>query len=496
MIVAGRKGRTFRSLRGRFLFYFLTLGALSLVLFAALFAYFIWRENERLERKAREELVDQAEKMARDLEVVFALERRYPEFPGVTVERITQLLRLEGQLINATSALVDRKGTVLAPRALSLLIPRQLSEDLLASQETKVRETEFPRLGKVLVVAIPLEPSTQSSYYNLLVVKRVGDLVTSPGSTLLRYLLLATAVALALAVVLALYLSNYVSRPLRRLSQAAWELAHGNLDSRVEVSGRDEIATLSGYFNYMAERLQRSAEQQRDFVANVSHEIRTPLTSIEGFSQALLEGVVDGEEDRRKYLRIISEESKRLQRVLNQLLALSRIDAGAWALHPSPIEPEELIRELEARFQPLAEEKEVRLCTEISPGLRALRTDRDALELVLTNLLDNALKFTPPGGKVTLCADPLPRGGLRIQVRDTGQGIPEDKLGRIFDRFFRVEPSRSQRHGGSGLGLAVSRELVHLLQGKITVWSKPGEGSIFTVEIPPYPETQEAGERR
>lgn len=485
----------FRSLRSRFLFHFLILSVLSLLIFGSLFAYFICRENRRLVDHAREELVEQAKEMGRDFQLALALSRQYPGLPLANLERITQMLRLEGKLINAVSVVVNEHGEIIAPRPLSLHIPRRLNTELLAEEGVEVHETDLPQMGKVLIVALPLDPAGQNQYHNLVVVKKTGDLVTSAGSTLTRYLAIAGIAALAGSILLALYLSNYVAKPLHRLSRAAWDLAHGNLDRRVEVSGKDEIAMLSRYFNYMAERIDLSARLQKELVANVSHEIRTPLTSIEGFSQALLEDMVESEEDRRRYLEVIGQESRRLKRVLSQLLALSRIDAGAWALHFSTLSPEAFLERMAEKFRPLAEEKGLELFLEPPSGLTEVVTDGDALEQVLTNLLDNAVKFTPPGGRVTLSADRTSGGGLRIQVRDTGKGIPPQDLERVFERFFRVERSRAQDYGGSGLGLAVCRELVHLLGGRISAWSEPGKGSVFIVELPERPSEDAMGQR-
>ncbi|MBC7254335.1 MAG: HAMP domain-containing histidine kinase [Actinobacteria bacterium] len=490
MRLQGGGKHLFRSLRARFLFHFLALTALSLLIFGSLFAYFIWRENRRLLDQARSELVEQAKEMADDLMTALSLSRRYPEASFLNLERLAQLLRLEGKLINALSLVVDREGTVIAPRPLAPRVPRRLDADLLAEAEAKAQETEIPRLGKVMVVSLPLDQQAQEGqgeYFNLVVIKGTGELVASPASTLTRYLALAGLVALVVSVVLALYLSNYVTRPLHRLSQAAWDLAHGDLDRRVEVSGDDEIARLAEHFNYMAERIARSARLQKEFVANVSHEIRTPLTSIEGFSQALLDGVVEGEEDRKRYLEIILRESGRLKRVLSQLLSLSRIDAGAWVLHPAPLSPRAFLQGLAEKLRPRAEERGLEFSLDLAEVLPEVETDSDALEQVLTNLVDNAVKFTPPGGKVTLSADLIPGGDLRIQVRDTGKGIPPEDLERVFERFFRVERSRSQDHGGSGLGLALCRELVTLLGGRISAWSEPGRGSVFTVDLPLRP---------
>ncbi len=483
--MTARRASSFRSLRGRFLFYFLLLGVLSLLLFGALFAYLAWRERSREEKAARDELVEQSREMGRDLALLFALGERLPGTALADNERVTQLLRLEGKLINAVSVIVNRDGEVVAPRPIPVRVPRSFDQELLASGGVVARQGSLGSLGEVYLVAVPLAIPSRPEYHNLLVAKRPQDLVTITGSELMRYLVIAGGAALLLSIVLALYLSSYVLLPLRNLSQAAWELAHGNLNRRVEIRGRDEIADLSRYFNYMAERIQAGTRLQKDFVANVSHEIRTPLTSIEGFSQALLEGMVETEEDRRRYLGIIAEESRRLKRVLDQLLALSRIDAGAWVLRPSLLPLGEYLREVGEKVMPKAMEKGVELRVEAADGLPAIETDRDALEQVLHNLLDNAVKFTPEGGEVALSADPLPLGGARIQVRDNGLGIPPEEQEHVFDRFVRVERSRSQRHGGSGLGLSVCRELVGLLGGRISLWSQPGKGTVFTVELPP-----------
>lgn len=477
----------FRSLRGRFLFYFLVLGLLSLLIFGTLFAYFVWRERNREEQAAREVLVGQAEEMARDLELAFGLGQQYPEIPIANVERVTQMLRLEGKLIDSVSVVVDERGRVVAPRPPQARMPRDVDASLLAGAETVTHQVELNIIGEAFLVSVPLDIPSQPDYFNLLVAKPADELAATSSGGLLRYVIIAGGAALLLSVLLALYLSGYVLRPLRDLSRGAWELAHGNLDSRVEVGGRDEIAELARYFNYMAERIQASAQLQKDFVANVSHEIRTPLTSIEGFSQALLDGMVERDEDRKRYLSIISEETARLKRVLEQLLALSRIDAGAWVLQPARLEVTDFVAALREKFLPLARERGIELKADVRLPLPAVVTDRDALEQVVHNLVDNALKFTPQGGEVAISADPLPAGGVRIQVRDSGPGIPPSEQEHVFDRFARVERSRSQRYGGSGLGLAVARELLNLLGGRISLWSQPGKGSAFTVELPPRP---------
>ena len=465
----------FRSLRARFLFYFLILSVLSLMLLGAVFGYFVLRQKHREEVKARSELTGQAQDMALDLELVLALGQ---------VDRISQLLRLEGNLVNATGLVVSSGGDVMAPRPLPVTMPRKIDTSLLAKGEIKTQETDIGKVGKVFLIAIPLQGGQDPTYYNLILAKGVRDLAQTSTSEIMRNVLIAAAIALGLSILLALLLSSYVLKPLRNLTHAAWDLAHGNLDRRVEVRGQDEISELSQYFNYMAERMQQSTQLQKDFVANVSHEIRTPLTSIEGFSQALIEDIVPAEEDRKRYLNIISEESRRLKRLVSQLLTFSRIDAGGWVLHAAPLSLSIWLAEIGEKFQPLAIEKKLNLIVDTAADTPIIETDRDTLEQIIQNLLDNAMKFTEPGGEIIVSSRQSDDGGAIIEVRDTGQGIPGDELEQIFDRFVRVERSRSQRYGGAGLGLSMCRDLVNLLGGRIGVLSEPEKGSVFTIELP------------
>jgi signal transduction histidine kinase len=233
----------------------------------------------------------------------------------------------------------------------------------------------------------------------------------------------------------------------------------------------------------MLGRLQESMDLQRDFVANVSHELRTPLTSIEGFSLALLEGVAQSEEKRQRYLRIIIDESRRLVRILNDLLTLSRLDAGEFNLNPATIDLAEMLENLRERFLSAAREKGIELTVDAAPGLTSIVADRDRLEQVLINLVDNALKYSA-GGRVSVHVRVPGPGRVLFEVSDSGPGIPPEDLPRIFDRFFRVERSRSQQYGGSGLGLAICKQLVDAMGGSISAESRLGEGSVFRVELP------------
>jgi signal transduction histidine kinase len=464
----------FHSLRGRFIFYFLILSFLSLVLLGTVFGFFVLRQKHREETQARSELTGQAQDMAVDLEIVLALGQ---------YNRVSQLLRLEGDLANATGLVIDNQGDVVAPLPLPLSIPRKLDTSLIAKGDVKASDAALGGLGKVFLVAIPLQNGQNPTYYNLVLAKSVSNLAVTSTGEIMRNVLIASAIALGLSILLALLLSSYVLKPLRNLTHAAWDLAHGNMDRRVEVTGRDEISELSEYFNYMAERIQKNSQLQKDFVANVSHEIRTPLTSIEGFSQALHDDMVSSEEDRKRYLNIIFDESRRMKRLVSQLLALSRIDAGGWVLRPAPLSLSDFISEIGEKFQPLAIENNLSLSVESDAETPSIETDRDTLEQILQNLIENAIKFTPPGGKIVLSSRKGAGDTVLIEVKDDGRGIPEEGLSQIFDRFVRVERSRSKRFGGAGLGLAICRDLVGLLGGRINVESVTGKGTTFTIQL-------------
>ncbi len=394
-------------------------------------------------------------------------------------------MRAEGSLIKAIPVLADEQGRILEPRPLNL--PQRFSisipEAARLEGDSKVTELDLELLGPVTVAAARLR-SAGSDYDAVYLVKRNQDLDQGLNRNLYAYLAIASAIALIISVLLGLALARKISRPVRDLTLAARDIAHGHLDKRVEVRGDREIAELSDTFNYMTGRVQEGIELQRDFVANVSHELRTPLTSIEGFSQALLDEVVQGDEQRNHYLEIINAESQRSGRILRDLLVLSRLDAGEVPLHPAPLDVPQLLSELRERFAPAAGAKGVELTVEAPPSLPTMTVDRDRLEQVLINLVDNALKFTGEGGRVSVSAGTGSPGRMVFEVKDTGAGIPPQDLEHIFDRFFRVERSRSQQFGGSGLGLAICKQLAEAMGGSISAQSVHGSGTVFYVNLP------------
>jgi two-component system, OmpR family, phosphate regulon sensor histidine kinase PhoR len=230
-------------------------------------------------------------------------------------------------------------------------------------------------------------------------------------------------------------------------------------------------------------RLRRLEQMRRDFVANVSHELRTPLASIRGFAETLSEGAVDDKENRLDFLKTIQEHAGRLTKLVDDLLDLSAIESGHRAPRLSSVDLAAALAESARAFAPLAAERGVKLETASADGLPRVSADPDQLRQILANLLDNALKYTEPGGLVELSSERW-KGGARVTVRDTGVGIPEADLPRVFERFYRVDKARAREAGGTGLGLSIVKHLVEAHGGEVSVESRQPGGACFRFTLP------------
>src|SRR5574341_716789 len=326
-------------------------------------------------------------------------------------------------------------------------------------------------------------------------------------------LLIAGAITLVVSLLVALVLARSIAGPLTRLTRGTEAVARGQYDHRVQGTGSDEIGRLAASFNAMAEQVQRSRQMEKDFLANISHELKTPLTSIQGFSQAILDGAAQDMEGAQRAAQTIFAEAGRMARLIGDLLTLARFESGQLSLAKETIDLAQLLPHWVERLQPRAKENGETLITVIDP-VPPIAADPGRLEQVVTNLVDNALKYNRPGGSVTVTAKmessaPIPRrraepsnksplgvaprkgpagsaGGsatwIAIAVADNGPGIPNEDLPRLLERFYRGVKVRVA--GGTGLGLAIAQEIVDAHGGKITVDSEVGKGSTFTVHLP------------
>ncbi|MEW5719020.1 MAG: HAMP domain-containing sensor histidine kinase [Chloroflexota bacterium] len=287
-----------------------------------------------------------------------------------------------------------------------------------------------------------------------------------------------------IALILALLIARSLARPVTRLIAAADRMARGVYDDPPLPASQDELGRLTRAFNSMREQVQRARQSERHFLSGVSHDLKTPVAIVQGYVGALLDGTAADEASRQRALSGIQREADRMNALIASLLELARLEAGLTPFAPVAVDVRALARKTLDAFAPQANAKNVMLNDDLPATLPPLQADPTLLERVLANLLDNAIRFTPPGGAIALGGAAESDGVLRLWVHDTGSGIPPDALPHIFDRFFQVDPARSSERRGSGLGLAIAREIVQHHGGAINAESQVGQGTRFIVTLP------------
>jgi histidine kinase len=295
----------------------------------------------------------------------------------------------------------------------------------------------------------------------------------------LTYALLASGLA---ALLVSLFFSRSVVAPLRAMMKASQRIAEGHYDERVRITGSDELAQLGERFNSMTERLEQTETMRRQLLGDVSHELRTPLTAIGGYMEGLIDGVLPATPETYEQVR---HEALRLGRLVDDLQELSRVESGSFQLDLRPLSLSAPLETTAKRLSRQFDEKGVALSLSLPPELPPVLADEDRLTQVLTNLLGNALAYTPAGGEVSVSAQRA-GGEVWVSIKDSGVGIPAEHLAHIFDRFYRVDASRSRgAGGGSGIGLTIARRLVEAHGGRIWAESEgEGKGSVFTFTLP------------
>ncbi|HAY84670.1 MAG TPA: hypothetical protein DCY42_07025 [Chloroflexi bacterium] len=464
----------FSSLRSRLLASFAIVISVVLVTSAVTLLLFVARSN----LAARLELRSTAARLLQrpDLEL---------NRPGLFDELVARV----DENIGMRTLIVGRDGAVLADSRASQfpelrpvrLIPVDPLKEVFTIRDVDGKEWLYTGRrvdsGVALLILQARQPFRQ--------------LIGSPISAeLLRSLAQAGTVALVLSLLLAILISRSVASPLSKISDAARQLADGK-QITLRPEGPAEVRLLGEVFNEMSARVLASQQSQRDFVANVSHELKTPLTSVQGFAQAILDGTANTPESQRDAAQVIFDESGRMQRMVFDLLDLAKLDAGTADLQMQPVKLDLLLQAVVERFSPQSKQANV-LLTFSSGDLPTVIGDGDRLSQVFNNLVDNAIKHTPPNGQVQLTAE-VDSERVAVSVRDTGAGIPVDELPRIFERFYQIDKSR--RGGpahGSGLGLAIANQIVLAHHGEMVARSASGKGSEFLVYLPFSPQPGEA----
>ncbi|MCG3212729.1 MAG: Adaptive-response sensory-kinase SasA [Anaerolineae bacterium] len=307
------------------------------------------------------------------------------------------------------------------------------------------------------------------------------DLFTNFRTAFTEALLWAAGLAAASAIIVSIFVARRVVTPVRHMMRASRHIADGHYAERVPETSNDELGQLARSFNQMATALEQTETMRRELIGNVAHELRTPLTNIKGYMEGLIDGVLPPEP---QTYQLIYREADRLQRLVSDLQELSRVEAGMIELHLSRVSVATLIEQTAARLRPQFEEKGVSLHLEPPPQLPPVPADEDRIGQVLLNLVGNALQYTPAGGAVTITAV-LHNTEIHILVQDSGIGITAEHVPHLFDRFYRVDKSRSRAGGGSGIGLTIARHLVEAHGGQIWAASPgPEQGSTFGFSLP------------
>jgi signal transduction histidine kinase len=311
----------------------------------------------------------------------------------------------------------------------------------------------------------------------------MGSVGQAFGLTLLYSLLVAGVVAAVVAALSSLFVSRRISNPLRRMSAATRRIAAGRYGERVPVGEPDELGLLSENFNSMAASLEEAERKRLELIGDVSHELRTPLSTLQGYMEGLMEDVV---EPSNETWALLYGEAERMRRLVDDLRRLSQAEAKQLDLHPAAIRPGEVLRTATERMAPLFDEKGVALTSTAPEDLPQVFADGDRVVQILTNLLGNALRHTPKGGRVSVEIE-VREDTAVFGVEDTGEGIAPEHLPHVFERFYRAEKSRSRNEarGGSGLGLAISKALVEAMGGSMRAGSPgTGKGARFSFSLP------------
>lgn len=434
--------------------------------------------------KSRQNLFERVSKTAANNRLIkAAIAQNDPWTLSVLVKQVSQ--STEADVI-----VVDTNGNVLSSTASGL------ADNILDSQEVKYVLTGqmYSHWGGTflgvpsLTVGYPVEAKNHQIIGAIFLNTSIKGFQASLFNFRLS-IFYAALLALVLSAILAYILAKGISRPILEMNTAAKSLASGADTTEVSYSGKDELGSLVSVFNHALRETkntmlqqQRLEAQRREFVANVSHEFRAPVTSLQGFLELMQDGVIP-ETDRPRYYALMLKDTARLARLVNDLLDLARFQAGQGQLNASPLEPELIVDEVIAKLIPRAVEHNIKLVKSGFPNRTLILADGDRLEQILINLLDNAIRFTPDGGKVEV--EIVSEAEQTIfNVRDSGSGIPEEDLPHVFERFYKADKARTPEKGGTGLGLAIVKELVEAHGGNISVESRPREGSVFRFTIP------------
>ncbi len=405
----------------------------------------------------------------------------YNVFVGTIMEGSIATVR---QTTDSHVVIVNQWGRVVQSTlqsGVTVDLPRSAVEQVLAGQNYRRQSVFISELGNSYTVGVPIYNDDESAVIGCVFVTAPQIRVNIELRSILMVYLLCGLGVMLLAFVVLYFITRQITRPLNEMAVAARSYAKGDFSRRISLSPDEEIATLAATFNQMADNLDRLETMRRGFIADVSHELRTPMTTISGFIDGILDGTIPPELE-QKYLLLVSEEVRRLSRMVNNLLDVARIQSGEISYRMEPFDLTGLTHRVVLTMEDRIRDEEIRLQLQLPEDSVYAVGDHDAIYRVVYNLMDNAVKFTPQGGEITVRLHRKEKK-LFLAVRNTGDGIPESEVGNIFERFYKTDRSRGQNKKGVGLGLYMVKSIIDAHGEDLFVTSKEGEFAEFAFTL-------------
>lgn len=374
------------------------------------------------------------------------------------------------------------------PRELSACLPFDIDYEALISGKEREQllkgeavhkvgyEERFDR--KIMAVVIPLldETRLEGIIYLYIPLAKISEVTTD-----FAYLwMIAAILFLIIAISFGTILVRRLTKPLLEMKTAAERVSKGEYSIKIDNQSTDEIGQLAHAFNHMASSIRREDERKKEFLANVSHELRTPISYVKGYSEALISGIAK-QEDHDRYVRIIHRESGRMERLVGDLLELSRLDSDEFHLEKMPLPLTQIIENSLQKYGPIMKNKNIDLHYRLNPDI-IINGDEGRIEQVIQNIMDNSIRYTDRG-EISLNLYRI-KDDCCIEIKDTGIGIPAEDIDKIKQRFYRVNKARTRKDGGTGLGLAIVEKIVHLHGGKLKITSELGTGTTVRIILP------------
>lgn len=428
---------------------------------------------------------DQRERLSRNIEMLAGTSVRLFE-PEEAPDETQSYIDLLSNGIDSTVIITSTKGDILFASSdfeakQGSVIPQSIVDQALFGGYDGTGMLPGIAGERRLVLGRPITGSSGETVGCVFLAAR-PEAASELVDKLTRVFSLSVYAVMSLTLIVVYVMVRRMSTPLRSMSAAARRFGQGDFDVRVAVTGDDEVAELAVAFNNMAESLARTEEMRRSFIANVSHDLKTPMTIISGFIDGILDGTIPPEES-AKYLHLVSDEVRRLSRLVTTLLDLAKLESDEVEFKTGPFDLCETIRQVLISFEKVIGERGLSLDLSLDCDEITARGDPDAIYRVIYNIIDNAIKFTPQGGEITVTMEKREKMAV-CMIKNTGDGIPKDELPKLFYRFYKSDQSRSLDRRGSGLGLYIAKSIIDRHGGTITAESEPGKYAAFIFTLP------------